>query len=184
MVTRVTRAVGSIAQKVSISIIGGASLAGAFFIISPLLGARRREELGDPELDRLREEREAVYVAIADLEHDFETGKLESADYEAMLSQFKGQAIALMRSERERTGKAAPIPAAISASPNEGTNKKIGNVGIDDTAASKPASLSALIDTNYTAPTTSTFCPSCGGRIDPKWRFCSHCGGELQPSEP
>jgi len=170
-------------RNASIAIIGGASLAGAFFIISPLLGARRREELGDPELDRLREEREAVYVAIADLEHDFETGKLESTDYEAMLSQFKGQAIALMRSERERTGKAAPIPAATSASPNDSTNEKSGNSGIGDTAASKPASLSALIDTNDTAPTTSTFCPSCGGRIDPKWRFCSHCGGELQPSE-
>ena len=170
-------------RNASISIIGGASLAGAFFIISPLLGARRREEAGDPELDRLREEREAVYVAIADLEHDFETGKLESADYEAMLSQFKDQAIALMRSERERTDKAAPITAAISASPNDSSNEKNDHAGIGDTAESKPASLSALIDTNYTAPTTSTFCPSCGGRIDPKWRFCSHCGGELQPSE-
>lgn len=170
-------------RNASISIIGGASLAGAFFIISPLLGARRREEAGDPELDRLREEREAVYVAIADLEHDFETGKLESADYEAMLSQFKDQAIALMRSERERTGKAAPVTAAISASPNDSSNEKNDNAGIGDTAASKPASLSAPTDTNYTAPATSTFCPSCGGRIDPKWRFCSHCGGELQPSE-
>ena len=122
-------------------------------------------------------------MAIADLEHDFETGKLESADYEAMLSQFKDQAIALMRSERERTDKAAPITAAISASPNDSSNEKNDHAGIGDTAESKPASLSALIDTNYTAPTTSTFCPSCGGRIDPKWRFCSHCGGELQPSE-
>ena len=100
-----------------------------------------------------------------------------------MLSQFKDQAIALMRSERERTGKAAPVTAAISASPNDSSNEKNDNAGIGDTAASKPASLSAPTDTNYTAPATSTFCPSCGGRIDPKWRFCSHCGGELQPSE-
>jgi hypothetical protein len=54
-------------------------------------------------------ERESVYAAIRDLDHDFETGKLSEADYEAFRGELRARAVALLREERSR--EQAPPPA-------------------------------------------------------------------------
>jgi hypothetical protein len=82
--------------------IAGAGVA-ALYLIAPLRQQRRREDEEENALHSLREEREAIYTAIADLEHDFETGKLEAADHAAMRERFRRQAIELMRRERAQT---------------------------------------------------------------------------------
>jgi hypothetical protein len=145
--------------------VAGAAAA-ALYLIGPLRGARRREGGDEHGLHALREEREAVYTAIADLEHDFETGKLDPADYAAMREEFRQQAIALMRAERARS-EATTSDASPPSQPAE--------------AAAPQAQGPAPAVAEATPPATGAFCPGCGGRVDPGWRFCSHCGGALHP---
>ena len=144
--------------------------AAAWFMVSPLRSSQRSASRVDPTLARIREEREGVYADIADLDHDFETGKLDEADYASMRESLRGQAIELMREERAHAG-----PETNTA------DEPTPSAAAEPTAA--PASTQgAAAPVDADAIPTGTFCPSCGGRVDPGWRFCSHCGGALQPA--
>jgi hypothetical protein len=156
------RAAG-IPPMASKAIAGAAAAGGVFFLMAPLLRAGRREQAADPEIIRIQDEREGVYIAIDDLEHDFETGKLEEADYNAMRDDLRTQAIDLLRIERAggRTGEPATYAGAA--------------------APSGAAAPDAIAPTGPGMPATGRFCPSCGGQVDPVWKFCSHCGGSLNP---
>lgn len=154
-------------QTASQALTVAGAAAAALYLIAPLRSARRREDEGDHALAALREEREAIYTAIADLEHDYETGKLEEADYTAMRERFRGQAIELMRAEQAHAKAEGEAPPASAPAPADGPAH-----APDATTSGPPIS----------AAPTGSFCPSCGERVDPKWRFCSHCGGGLSPT--
>jgi hypothetical protein len=126
-------------------------------MFSPLRAALRREAEDLSPRAAIQAKREAVYTAIADLDHDFETAKLEEADYTAMRERFRHEAIELLRAER-----AADSVHIVPASP----------------ASDAPQTTSAS-----SQPATGGFCPSCGGAITTAWRFCSHCGDHLNPPE-
>jgi hypothetical protein len=85
---------------------GGLSAA---LLIAPLLGRHREPEASAAEeLPGVRE-RESIYAAIRDLEHDHETGKITEADYTSMRNELRARAVALLREERERAGKTAAV---------------------------------------------------------------------------
>lgn len=130
------------------------AVAGAAFFLSAPLRGRDREAArgGPPAANPVQAEREALYATIADLDHDFETGKLEEGDYREMRDALRGRAIELLRAERDAD--AAPSAESGEVAPTR-----------DASAASVPA--------------TGPFCPSCGGRLAAGWRFCSHCGTAL-----
>jgi hypothetical protein len=88
--------------------LAGVTLA-AGFIVLPLIRARRAPDSSEPEASPLELERQAIYDAIRDLELDFETGKLEQADYEETRARLRADAVELLR--RERSGEHA---AAVS----------------------------------------------------------------------
>jgi hypothetical protein len=126
---------------------------GVFFMIMPLISASRRETEIDVDWQPIRAEREAIYVSIRDLDHDFETGKLESEDYQPMREALRERAIELLRMERKgKTDSSAPVDE-----PSPPTATAGGEV------------------------TTAAYCPGCGGRVQVEWRFCTHCGGKLNP---
>jgi hypothetical protein len=135
-----------------------AAIAGsAAFLVAPLM--RRARSLapltaGDVDRARLHAEREATYAAIADLDHDYETGKLEAADYGALRAELRERAIDLLRAEQ--TG-------ASTATASGGANAPAADPG--------PAAASGR------------FCPSCGAAAAPEWRFCTACGAAL-PDAP
>ena len=160
-------------QTASQALTVAGAAAAALYLIAPLRSARRREDEGDHALAALREEREAIYTAIADLEHDYETGKLEEADYTAMRERFRAQAIELMRAEQAHA-KAEGVAPGTAEAQADGDPPAAPAPAPDPSSAEGVASPSA-------APTGS-FCPSCGERVDPRWRFCSHCGGGLSPT--
>lgn len=78
-----------------------ATLLSGALLIAPLLGSDLGPE--DPEAEELPSlrERESIYAAIRDLEHDHETGKISEADYAAMRDELRARAVALLRRERE-----------------------------------------------------------------------------------
>ena len=104
-----------------LSDLGGLALgvAAAGWLIVPLRRAQRRGDASSSEISTWAIEREAIYENLRDLEHDHETGKVESADFERMRAELRGSAIELMRREKEHT---PPSPThqseAVSVSPS------------------------------------------------------------------
>jgi hypothetical protein len=73
-----------------------------FILIRPLGAPAQREGLLEAEAQATTlEEREAVYTAIRDLEHDYEMGKLSGDDYQALRHGLRVRAVTLLRAERE-----------------------------------------------------------------------------------
>ncbi len=87
---------------------------GVWFIVSPLV---RRSSTGHGEYERarIRSERDIVYQAIRDLEHDHETGKIETGEYEAMRTELRGRAVELIQREKDAEAGITAEPAAASA---------------------------------------------------------------------
>lgn len=135
-----------------------AAAAGAFFLFAPLRITTRDVIVRESRLDRIQAERELIYSAIRDLDHDFETAKLEEDDYTKMRDGLRRQAIELLRSERE-------------AAAQEGQQAE----------PTGPAQITSVAATSE--PRTGAYCPSCGGSVTASWRFCSHCGGDLNRAE-
>ncbi|MFK7898392.1 MAG: zinc-ribbon domain-containing protein [Myxococcota bacterium] len=139
--------------------------AAALFLMTPLRAAARREQAIDPEQAQRALEQDAIYASIADLEHDFETGKLEEADYTQMREELRGEAIALLRRERASGGPASQV-AASGAGEGQATSSGSATSSSDAHAATSK-------------PSIGKFCPHCGGQLSEAWRFCSHCGEAL-----
>ena len=142
-------------QSASIALAIAAAAMGAFFLFAPLRTTAREAATRDSPLERIQAQRELIYTAIRDLDHDFETAKLERDDYTQMRDGLRAQAIELLRSERE-------------AAAQEGA---------------EPGSPSATFAVAANEPRTGTDCPSCGEAVTASWRFCSHCGADLNPAE-
>lgn len=124
----------------------------AWFLVAPLR-AHRRDRLAADD-DATSREREMIYGAIRDLDHDLETGKIDGADHAELRARLRSQAIELAR--RERAGPPPSSPEADRAAPPAQAAESAG-------ASPRPAA----------------FCPHCGGAVQSGWRFCSHCGAEL-----
>jgi hypothetical protein len=78
-----------------------AGLLSSALMIAPLLGGDLGlEDAETEELPSVRE-RESIYAAIGDLEHDHETGKISEADYATMRDELRSRAVNLLRRERE-----------------------------------------------------------------------------------
>jgi hypothetical protein len=90
-----------------------AAVAVIALILMPLWNERGGQLEAEDEGSEEAREREAVYAAIADLEHDFETGKVSADDHASMHEELRGRAVALMRAERsgnEGAETAEPAP--------------------------------------------------------------------------
>lgn len=136
-----------IPRTASIALSLVAAAGAAFFLSAPLRRASSQDPERPSEATPIEAEREALYETIADLDHDFETGKLEPADYEQMRTALRGQAIELLRSERE----AAASPASAAGAGAEAA------ANMESTGGAAPASSAApAVET-----ATGAFCPSC-----------------------
>jgi hypothetical protein len=130
----------------------GLGLVALAFLLAPL---QRRETPGaggaEEAPDATAEERDAVFQGIRDLDHDHETGKLSESDWQAMRSELKARAVALLKTEQERA--ARPRPGAGPGA--EGSERPAG--------------------AGEAAPT----CDACGATGRPGDRFCARCGRQL-----
>ena len=143
----------------------------------------------------LREEREALYAAIGDLDHDLETGKLSAADHAELRAELRARAIHLLREER-----AATLPPSGAARASAGASATAGSSAADSgapgadsemraaTGAATSAATSADARAESEAPpgaprAAAPRCAACGFEAAQAHRFCAHCGAPLQAAQ-
>ena len=158
-----------IPRAAAIAVTIAAAAAGALFLAVPLRDASRREFDAAAEGESIGAEREALYETIRDLDHDFETGKLEPDDYHTMRKELRDRAIALLRAERAKAKelRSAPEPSTSSEAQPEQASREL------------PASPTAESSTDGPQLATGGYCTDCGAQVKSEWRFCSRCGGGL-----
>jgi hypothetical protein len=91
---------GSAAFALGLLLAGG--VAAGWLMLAPLRGQRTSAaaEPAEEELSAARREREALYEAIRDLDHDFETGKVTAEDHVRLRDELRARAAALLAEER------------------------------------------------------------------------------------
>ncbi|MCL4684219.1 hypothetical protein KJ059_05645 [Myxococcota bacterium] len=108
------------------------------FLGAPLGRGLGSEPLEEPAEDAARHDRDAVYGALRDLEHDHETAKISDDDYASMRQELRARAATLIRESRTATPSVDPAPAAAPACPTCHAATRSGD----------------------------RFCAQCGGRIE------------------
>ncbi|MGD0525720.1 MAG: zinc ribbon domain-containing protein [Polyangiaceae bacterium] len=137
--------------------------------------AARGHSVGD-----LGEQKTRVLRALKDLESEHALGKIDDADYAAIVARYRDEAksvmrqmdleVAPLREEAERLARdylqkkgLAPVGAAEPVEPSDGVPS--------EPEAAKPASA---------RPT----CASCGTSNDADAAFCKKCGSAMKPASP
>jgi len=134
------------------------------FILLPLVRPGAPAEADRPEspTERLRREKESVYLAIREVEFDHRTGKVSDEDHAVLMARYRARAIELLK----QIDALPPDPAGDTArkedrrAPGEAIEREIR------------AALSA--DPRTAAPLPR--CAGCGKEILPVHRFCTRCG--------
>lgn len=107
------------------------------FLTAPLRGAREEAREEETAAARWRDEREALYGAIRDLDDDFELGKVSAEDRDELRSELRARAVQLMQRERD---------------------EKVATVA--------PPGPARCIACTAELPPQARFCPHCGTRQD------------------
>jgi hypothetical protein len=141
------RARGSAAVALGLILVGGT--AAGWLMLAPLRaqrGARATAAPAQEEHSAARREREALYEAIRDLDHDFETGKVTAEDHVRLRDELRGRAAALLAEERA----ASPDPPGARRAQPAGGDQRSG-----------------LACTRCGAPADSAhrFCAQCGAAL-------------------
>jgi hypothetical protein len=112
-----------------IALVALAAALSVVFLGGPIRREQAGERLDEPGEDAARREREAVYAALRDLEHDHETAKVSDEDYAAMRQELRARAAALLRAEEETARSRAPVPPAPpeAGCPACGTATRVGD---------------------------------------------------------
>ncbi len=93
------------------------------WLLAPALRSRGDGAIAAPEQEPERNEREAVYDAMRDLDHDFETDKVSSDDHAQLRGDLRARAVALLQAEeglasaevREPSARVCPQCSAVAA---------------------------------------------------------------------
>lgn len=121
----------------------------------------------DP-LDELEDRRDSIYLAIRELQFDYQVGKVSDVDYQAFDSQLKAQAVAVLKEiDALEMAEADPdLDARIEA---EIAALRHVN-GHDPAHQGQPQPAGAV---------ATAFCPQCGTGVQVGDRFCGKCGAAV-----
>jgi hypothetical protein len=131
----------------ALGLVLAAAAGAAWLLISPLR-LRGAQGPGTPEaeLSLARREREALYEAIRDLDHDFETGKVAAEDHARLGEELRGRAAVLLAQER-------------AAGP--GGSPPLGKPG----SSGRAASVGSCPACQAPADPSHRFCSQCGAAL-------------------
>jgi len=158
------------------------------YIAQPLFGRARVVSALESPRDQLLAERNALYVAIRDLDFDFQTGKLIEADYAAVREKYMARGIEILKqldalgAERRQPGAdrkphkaiADDIEAAVQARRAGRAQPQPAEDEIEAAVHARRSSQAAKQKSE-----ASLKCPNCGLPVDPTDRFCARCGATL-----
>lgn len=189
----------AVSQSAALAAAWALALGAVAVLLGPLMGFRpRRAPTGaqaaasaagaralreEAALAALREEREALYAAIGDLDHDLETGKLSAADHAELRAELRARAIHLLREERATSpaadGAAAAADGAAPAADSEAADSEIRAAASADARAESESEAQPPGE-----DTAAPRCADCGFEAAQAHRFCAHCGAPLNPAPP
>lgn len=149
-------------------LIGIALLVGIVaYVARPLFGRPYHDREGGAASasphTQLTTRRDAIYALIRELDADYQTGKVNNYDYQALRKQYVAEGVSILKQ----------LDTLTSAD------------GRDALEAEIEAQVLALRRTQPVTEATdrqpaTRFCSQCGHPADPEDRFCSHCGAALK----
>jgi hypothetical protein len=142
-------------QPLALGVVLAAALAAVWLLVAPLRERRTPDAAGagGDEPSAARRERESLYDAIRDLDHDFETGKVAAEDHARLRDELRARAAALLAAERAAEARASRAEPGAPRAPRPG----------------------------LAADERSPRCTACGAAVAPSHRFCAQCGAALEP---
>ena len=137
------------------------------YVARPLFEKAPREERGlatnGNSHAQLTTRRDAIYALIRELDRDYQTGAINSEDYQALRNKYVSSAVPVLKqldalsSQDGRGAVEAEIEAQVLA---------LRQVPTRPQAADQPSA--------------TRFCTQCGQPADLKDRFCANCGASLK----
>ncbi len=162
-------------------------------LVGPLWRGGREAWTPESTESAAERERQGVLAALRDLDHDYETGKVEAEDYETLRRDLRAQAIALMARERDgdagadETAHAGAEVTAPAAHAGADETAPAAHLGADETAPAAHLGADETAPAEQVAGAASSqegpFCTACGTRARPEHRFCANCGTALEGAD-
>jgi hypothetical protein len=155
-------------------------IAVAYLVAAPFLASG---ESGEEAAARLTEERGRVLAQVRDLDMEFQTGKLDEAEYRGQRTRRLDEVAAIDRAIEE-----ALAQEALEESEAE---EDLGEVGLEEPVSPNghvsipedDEDLERVIEARKHTLETHA-CPTCGTAIDLKDDFCRRCGADLAAARP
>ena len=152
------------------------------FVTRPLFGRDPRRRRRMSEYRALLTEKEAILVEIRALDFDYETGKIDEADYGQQREAYVTEAAdLLMRIDAlDETYLETGTPADRRQPEAEFDEIEAAIARRRTTPAAVPAAAKVAAKADvHSQNGHSNFCPQCGEPADAGDRFCAHCGQQL-----
>ena len=137
----------------------------AAIVLRPLWDAKNSEQAGvaPPDLSDIEvliSRREGILAALLDLDFDYATGKLETADYKTQRPQLIVEGVQVLKKlDALDTGDDVTSVAELDERIEQAVAKlRVGQL-----------------------ESNGRLCPHCGKPVNPGNRFCSHCGKQIAP---
>ncbi len=137
----------------------------AAIVLRPLWDARNSGQASAAPQDRseievLISRREGILAVLLDLDFDYATGKLETADYEAQRPQLIFEGVQVLK-------KLDALDTGDDVTSVPDLDERIEQA-VEKLRVGQPKSNGRL-------------CPHCGKPVNPGNRFCPHCGKQIAP---
>jgi len=162
----------------------------AAYIARPFVARSRTLPSGESPRDQLLAERDALYVAIRDLDFDFQTGKLMEVDYRAVRERYVVRGVEILKELDATDIRPQTVPGRGSATDRGPEAAAVDDIEVAVQARRRAKSpedeIEAAIRARRQAQTGALpsavggrVCPLCGLPVDPSDRFCGKCGTAL-----
>ncbi len=176
----------------SVAVAALLSLAALAYVVWPLVSSRSAPlVVEDDRLTALIGRKDAVMVAIKDLEFDYHTGKLGDEDYARLDERLRRQAIGLMQQVEKLAPESAVMDERLEAEIARLRKTRDGAGMAAPPAAASPAAAPTVapVTAPFVAPAPPVaaesasvqdegprFCTTCGHPMQPAHKFCANCG--------
>lgn len=137
----------------------------------------------DDRLTELLGRKDAVMVAIKDLEFDYRVGKLSEEDYQLYDQRLRRQAVGLLQQIEQLAPESARFDATLEAEITQRRKVRVPAAPVPAVAPAIAVTAAApAMATTATAngdPIKPHFCTTCGSRLKEHHRFCANCGSPV-----